>query len=390
MRALVFSTLYPNAVRPDHGIFVETRLRHLLAAGNVEAKVLAPVPWFPSTDPRWGDWADWARVAPREVRHGIEIRHPRYAMLPRVGMWMQPFALAAAGLRAAAAWRRDGFAFDLIDAHFFYPDGVAAALVARSLGVPFAVTGRGSDLNLYPRQAWPRHWIAWAARRADALVTVCEALRGSLTELGIPGSRVRVLRNGVDLALFRPMDRAAARREFGIDGPAIASVGHLIARKGHDFVIRALAALPGWRLVIAGDGPERGALGALSAANGTAGRVVFAGRLGQAALARLYNAVDMLVLASDREGWANVLLEAMACGTPVVATRIWGTPEIVTGAEAGVLVARRDDDILRGIRALAAAPPARAATRRHAEAFSWDATTRGQEAMFAGMLSRHR
>lgn len=191
MRALVFSTLYPNAVRPDHGIFVETRLRHLLAAGNVEAKVLAPVPWFPSTDPRWGDWADWARVAPREVRHGIEIRHPRYAMLPRVGMWMQPFALAAAGLRAAAAWRRDGFAFDLIDAHFFYPDGVAAALVARSLGVPFAVTGRGSDLNLYPRQAWPRHWIAWAARRADALVTVCEALRGSLTELGIPGSRDR-------------------------------------------------------------------------------------------------------------------------------------------------------------------------------------------------------
>lgn len=390
MRVLVFSTLYPNAMRPDHGIFVETRLRHLVAAGNVEAKVLAPVPWFPSVDPRWGDWADWARVAPREVRHGIEIRHPRYAMLPRVGMWMQPFALAAAGLRAAAAWRRDGFAFDLIDAHFFYPDGVAAALIAGPLGVPFAVTGRGSDLNFYPRQAWLRHWIAWTARRADALVTVCEALREPLTELGIPGARVRVLRNGVDLALFRPMDRAAARREFGIDGPAIASVGHLIARKGHDFVIRALAALPGWRLVIAGDGPERGALGALSAANGTAGRVVFAGRLGQAALARLYNAVDMLVLASDREGWANVLLEAMACGTPVVATRIWGTPEIVTCPEAGVLVARRDDDILRGIRALAAAPPERAATRRHAEAFSWDATTRGQEAMFAGMLSRHR
>jgi glycosyltransferase involved in cell wall biosynthesis len=388
MRILVFSTLYPNAVRPDHGIFVETRLRHLVAAGNVSAKVLAPVPWFPSDHPRWGAWADWARVAPRELRHGIEIRHPRYPMLPRVGMAMQPFALAASALRAAAAWRRAGFAFDLVDAHFFYPDGVAAALIAPLLGVPFAITGRGSDLNLYPRDPWARRWIAWAARRADGLVTVCEALKAPLVELGIPPARVRVLRNGVDLALFRPMDRVAARREFGIDGRAIASVGHLVPRKGHDFAIRALAELPGWRLFVVGEGPERAALEALSARTGTADRVTFLGRLSQPALARLYSGIDMLVLASDREGWANVLLEAMACGTPVVATRIWGTPEIVTGLEAGILVARTDEDILRGIRALAASPPARAATRRHAEAFSWDATTRGQEALFAEMLAR--
>ena len=163
-------------------------------------------------------------------------------------------------------------------------------------------------------------------------------------------------------------------------GPAIASVGHLVPRKGHDFAIRALAELPGWRLFVVGEGPERAALEALSARTGTADRVTFLGRL--------YSGIDMLVLASDREGWANVLLEAMACGTPVVATRIWGTPEIVTGLEAGILVARTDEDILRGIRALAASPLARAATRRHAEAFSWDATTRGQEALFAEMLAR--
>jgi glycosyltransferase involved in cell wall biosynthesis len=390
MRILLFSTLYPNAVRPDHGIFVETRLRHLIAGGNVAAKVLAPVPWFPSGDPRWGAWADWGRVARREVRHGIEIRHPRYPALPRIGMAIQPFALAAAAWRALAAWRRDGLAFDLIDAHFLYPDGVAAALVARRLGVPYAMTGRGTDLNLYPRFAWPRRWMAWAARRADGLATVCAALKPPLVELGVAADRVRVLRNGVDLALFRPLDRDAARREFAVDGPAIASVGHLIARKGHDFAIRALASLPGWTLFVVGDGPERAALSALSAEAGVADRVVFTGRLGQGTLARLYNAVDMLVLASDREGWANVLLEAMACGTPVVATRIWGTPEIVDGPAAGVLVARDDADILRGIRALAAAPPDRAATRRHAEAFSWDATTRGQEALFAEMLARRR
>ncbi len=389
MRILVFTTLYPNAVRPDLGIFVETRLRHLVAAGHVEAKVLAPVPWFPSTDRRWGEWADWARVPRQETRHGIEVRHPRYLNLPRIGMAMHPFALAATALRAAQAWRREGFEFDAIDSHFFYPDGVAAALIARRLGVPFAITGRGTDLNFYPQWAWPRHWIRHAAAQADALITVCEALKAPLVELGQPPERVHVLRNGVDLQRFRPMDRVAARARFDIRGPALASVGHLITRKGHDYVIRALAALPRWQLLIAGDGPERASLEALAAATGVTDRVTFLGRCSQEELAELYSAIDILVLASDREGWANVLLEAMACGTPVVATRIWGTPEVVARPEAGELVERSDADIARGVRALHARLPDRAATRRYAEGFSWDATTRGLEALFRSIVTAY-
>jgi glycosyltransferase involved in cell wall biosynthesis len=390
MRILVLSTLYPDAARPDRGIFVETRLRQLMAGGRVAAKVLAPVPWFPSTHSRWGRWSEWARAARREFRHGIEVRRPRYAMAPRIGMTPQPLALALAVCRAAALWRRQGFVFDLIDAQLFYPDGVAAALAARWLGVPFAITGRGSDLTLYPRFALPRRWIGWAAARADGLATVCAALTQPLVELGVPAARVAVLRNGVDLALFRPLDRAAARREFGIDGPAIASVGHLVARKGHDFAIRVLASLPGWRLLVAGDGPERDALRALGAALGVADRVVILGRLPQSRLVSLYNAADMLVLASDREGLANVLLEAMACGTPVVATDRWGAREVVTSPAAGLLAARADAAILAAIRALAAAPPPRAATRAHAQGFAWEATTRAQEAFLAGTLAARR
>jgi len=388
MRILVFTTLYPNDVRPDLGIFVETRLRHLVAGGKVEAKVLAPVPWFPSTDGRWGEWSEWARVAQRETRHGIEVRHPRYLNLPKIGMPAHPFLLAATAYRAALAWRNDGFDFDLIDSHFFYPDGVAASLIAHRLGVPFTVTGRGTDLNLYPKMAWPRHWIRRAAARAAGLITVCEALKQPLVELGETPERVSVLRNGVDLKRFRPLDRDAARRQFGIDGPSLASVGHLIERKGHDFVVRALVKLPGWRLFIAGDGPERAHLESLARDRGVADRVVFLGRRNQIELAQLYNAVDMLVLASDREGWANVLLEAMACGTPVVATRIWGTPEVVARPEAGVLVERDDADIARGVKELAAALPAREATRRYAEGFSWEATTLGLERLFAAILAR--
>ncbi|MFZ9634982.1 MAG: glycosyltransferase, partial [Alphaproteobacteria bacterium] len=207
MRLLVLTTLYPNAARPDHGIFVEARLRALLARGGIEARVLAPVPWFGSRHPRWGAWAEWARVPPRETRHGIELRHPRYLHLPRVGMRAQPFLLAASALRAAMAWRREGFAFDAIDSHFVYPDGVAAWLVARWLGVPFAITGRGTDLNLYPAIPWARRWMSRAVRDADALATVCEALRPPLLALGADPRRARVLRNGVDLGLFRPLAR---------------------------------------------------------------------------------------------------------------------------------------------------------------------------------------
>jgi teichuronic acid biosynthesis glycosyltransferase TuaC len=388
MRILTFTTLYPNNERPDHGIFVETRLRHLIGGGRVAAKVLAPVPWFPSPDPRWGARAQWARVAAREIRAGIEIRHPRYPLLPRIGMTLHPFALAAVGARAAAAWRREGFAFDLIDAHVVYPDGVAAVLIGKRLGVPVVITGRGTDLNLYPRWAWPRWWIRYAALAADGIVTVASALRTPLVELGVSEARIRVLRNGVDLVLFRPLDRSALRRGFGLDGPTLASVGHLVPRKGHDLAIRMLLRLPGWRLLIAGDGPERGALAALAAALGLEARVRFLGRLSQPALARLYNAVDQLVLASDREGWANVLLEAMACGTPVVATSIWGTPEILRAPEAGRLARRDPEDLAQAVLALAADPPAREATRRYAEAFSWAETTRGQENLFAEILAR--
>jgi len=189
MRLLVLTTLFPNAAGPDHGVFVEARLRALVARGGVEARVLAPVPWFASRHPRWGTWAEWARVPPRELRHGIEVRHPRYLHLPRVGMRAQPFLLAAAALRAATAWRREGFAFDAIDAHFLYPDGVAAWLVARRLGVPFAVTGRGTDLNLYPAMPWPRRWMSrarpsrrdWAGACASSVASRRRTSRASTT-----------------------------------------------------------------------------------------------------------------------------------------------------------------------------------------------------------------
>jgi glycosyltransferase involved in cell wall biosynthesis len=390
MKILTFSTLYPNNAQPSHGIFVETRLRHLLRSGKVEARVVAPVPWFPFRNGRFGRYAAFARVAGDEERGGLSVAHPRYPLLPKIGMTTAPALLALAAKPALERIIRDGHDFDLIDAHYFYPDGVAAAMLGRALGKPVVITARGTDLTLIPRHRLPRRMIQWAAGRAAGLVTVCQALKDELVALGVAPARIDVLRNGVDLQLFRPLDpaaRALRRAQLGLTGLTLLSVGLLIPRKAHDLVIRALALLPGATLLIAGSGPEEANLKALAKQCGVAERVRFLGALSQAELRGHYGAVDALVLASSREGWANVLLESMACGTPVIASDVGGTAEVVASPAAGVLMAERTPAALaRAAQALFANYPEAGATRRYAERFSWDDTTRAQLALFARIL----
>jgi glycosyltransferase involved in cell wall biosynthesis len=390
MKVLTFSTLYPNAARPGHGTFVETQLRQMLATGRMESMVVAPVPWFPSASPRFGEYAVHAR-APREAqRHGIRILHPRFLVLPKIGMALAPFLLAQS-VRPTIERVLADYQFDLIDAHYFYPDGVAAVMLGRRLGKPVVISALGTDVNLFPHYRLPRRMILWAARNAAGIITVARALKDSLVELGVPEGRIDVLRNGVDLQLFRPVDREDWRRRLGFRRTTLLSVGNLIPIKGHDLAIRALPLLPDMSLVIVGNGPERAALGALAQELNLDDRVTFAPVMAQEDLRHYFGAADALVLPSSREGWANVLLESMACGTPVIASRVGGTPEVVTAPEAGVMMAERTPEALAdAARGLFLNYPDRGATRRYAEGFSWDATTEGHLDLFNRILSAPR
>lgn len=390
MKLLTFSTLFPNQQQPGHGIFVETRLAHLVASGEVQSRVIAPVPWFPSAHPRFGQYAKYAGVPRHETRNGLQISHPRYLTLPKVGMNVAPWLLARGAKQEVGRLLDEGYDFDAIDAHYFYPDGVAAAMLGKYFNKPVVITARGSDVNLFQHFPVPRRLIVWAAQQAKGIITVSQALKQQLVQLGVPAAAVTPLRNGVDLQRFAPLDRDAARAQLAVDRYTIVSVGNLIELKGHHLIIRALQRMPDVLLLIAGNGPDRAKLEALARELGVADRVRFLGSVPNTELKQVFNAADLMVLASSREGWANVLLESMACGTPVVASNVGGSPEVVAAPEAGLLMSEYSSDgVADAILKLRARHPDRAAARRYAEQFSWDFTTRGQIELFKKIIVEH-
>lgn len=362
---------------------MERRLKELIAKHPVDPTVVAPVPWFPLQHKQFGEYAKYAAIPSVEEWNGLWIEHPRYLVLPKISWRFAPLSLYLSGRMMLRRMLREGREFDLIDAHFYFPDGVAAVMLGQEFGLPVVVTARGNDLSLMPSYTMPKRMIQWAIKRVAASVTVCEALKETLVDLGASQGSVHVLRNGVDLEMFQPMNKAEARRRVDVMGHVLISVGHLIERKGNHITIQALQLLPDTTLVLVGDGPEEESLRSMAESLGVSDRVRFVGPVSQAELKWYYSAADALVLVSSREGWANVLLEAMACGTPVIASAVWGTPEVVKAPEAGVLLEERSPQAV----AVAAADllsnlPGTAATREYAEEFGWDETSDGQYRIF--------
>lgn len=385
MNLLVLTTLYPNPEQPRHGIFIENRLNAMLAADNrVSATVIAPVPWFPLQHPRAGRYSQYARVPASERRGAMQVWHPRYLVIPKIGMWLTPVFLFLSCWLAARRLQRTGERWDLLDAHYFYPDGIAAAILARYLGLPLVISARGSDINLIAQRWLPGKMVRWAAAQAAAVVAVSKALKTAMIKLAIPAESIHVLPNGVNLQLFVPGTDARTPGPY-----TLLSVGNLVALKGHQLVIEALTHSQDTQLVIIGEGPLRAALADRVKALGLVGRVHFIARLSQPALACQYANADLLVLASSREGMPNVVLEALACGTPVVATAVGGIPEVLTDPQVGRLVERNAQAIAAAIAALRAEPPLRREVRHFAEQFGWASVVSRQLSLYRRLVAAH-
>ena len=388
IRLLTFTSLYPNAVQPRHGVFVEERLRHLTATGRVAATVVAPVPWFPFRHRRFGTYSAYAKVPAREQRYGIDISHPRYPVIPKVGMTIAPYLMYHALLPVLRKLQATGAGFDLIDAQYFYPDGVAAARLGAALGKPVVITARGSDVTWIPRNRRARRHIQWAARNAAAIITVSQVLKDVLVGLDVDPGKVTVLRNGVDLDRFAPLDRVAIRKNLDLAGPVWLTVGNLVELKGVHLAIAALASVPDVTLLIAGDGPQGHNLRDLVTQLGLDARVRFLGTIPHAELSEYYNAADALIQASSREGMPNVVLESMACGTPVVAAPFAGAGELLATPDAGEIAAERSADAIAAAwLRLRGRAPTRAATRQVATQLGWQPVVDAQCALYTRLKS---
>ncbi len=384
IKVLTLTTLYPNSEQTHHGLFVRHRLKQLVESRPIEAKVVAPVPWFPISWGFLGKYAMFSKVKKCEQQGDIEVWHPKYLVIPKLGMSIAPFLMAICILFKIKKMLKQGFEFELIDAHYIYPDGVAAVLIGKLVGKPVVITARGSDINVIMDYMLPKLFIKWAVNNASAVITVSKALRNKIKNLDVSQSNISVLRNGVDLTLFKPSgNRKNLRKSLNLSKKTILSVGNLIPLKGHHLIIEALIDLPECELLIAGAGPEEFKLKQLAAKHSLDNKVFFLGSMNQVDLQKYYSASDVLVLASESEGWANVLLESMACGTPVVATNVGGASEIVQTETAGILVKTRNVESIRaGIKRMIENYPNRIEVRQYAELFSWKETSDGQYELF--------
>jgi glycosyltransferase involved in cell wall biosynthesis len=350
MRVLVMTKIFPNALEPLSAPFNRQQIAAL--ARRCEVSVLAAIPWFPGAKvfARWSPAGRLVGVPANDRIDGVEVAHPRVMYLPRFGH------VLSAALYVASMWpvvsRRRG-QFDVLLASWAYPDGVAAVALGRALGVPTVVKLHGSDIDVLARRPSLRAQLAWALPRAARIVAVSRALADAVEAMGVPRSRIDIVTNGVDGALFHPRDRAEARAAIGYAGDArkwIVFVGRLEAEKGIIDLAAAFTRLavevPDAALVLVGDG--RGRDEAQKILSPLADRVVFAGARPLAEIPSWMAAADLVTLPSHHEGTPNVLLEALACGRRIVATDVGGIPDVVSRPELGRLVPVGDDAALAG------------------------------------------
>ena len=391
MKVLVFTNLYPNNMMPHHGVFVKERMTKFAELNGNEVRVVAPVPYFPPIKKNWR-WK-YSQIVRKETIEGVEVYHPRFFMIPKMGMPFYGLMMFLSVLPAVLRIRKK-FDFDLIDAHYVYPDGFAAVMLGVFFKKPVVVSARGSDVNLFMRFPLIKRLLRLTLNQAHAAIGVCQALKDAMHSLNVPARKIAVIPNGVDKGKFYPMPKKAARNLHQIsNSKMMLSVGELIPRKGFHILIDAMAKLVHERgeddlqLIIAGEGAYRPDLEEQIRDRGLTGHVRLIGSVQHGELRKWYCSADLFCLASDREGWPNVVLESLACGTPVVATNIWGVPEIITSDEFGLLTERTAlafaDNIARALRKTWHHPQ----IVRYAEEHTWDKVALEVSRVFESVLN---
>lgn len=341
MKVLVLTQLFPNKEQPLLGIFVKERMKGV--AEFCGLKIVAPVPWFLPLK-TFKRWYRFSQIPYHEVIDGLDVFHPRFFLVPKVGRCFYGILYFLSVFPHILRLRK-GFDFDILDVHWAYPDGFAGVLLGKLLKKPVAITVRGADVVNYPKYLLLRKLISHSLSRADIIIAVSNALKEEVLKLGISKEKVKVILNGVDVKKFYPMEKIEARSQLklSMEKTIIISVGSLLKRKGFHNLIKAISDLEKREfdniiLFIIGEGPYKSKLQEQIDWLNAGSFVRLIGFKNHEELPKWYNAADFFCLASEREGCPNVIIESLACGVPIVATKVEGVPEIICSKDYGILV----------------------------------------------------
>ncbi len=344
-RILVFSTLFPNPGTPNAGVFIRERMFRV--GEKIPITVVSPRPWFPGQGLIQYFRPHFRPQTPkREIQDRIEILYPRFFSVPGVFKSLDGLFMALGSLPTLLRLKKR-FNFNLIDSHFAYPDGYAAGLLGKWLKIPITITLRGTEVP-HSKKLIRRHLMLKALQRASSVFSVSNSLKQHVISLGATAEKIHVVGNGVDINKFSRVPQSEARKQLGItdDDIVLISVGALVERKGFHRIIELLPELsqkhPNLKyLIVGGSSPEgdwserlRQQVAKLRLEN----VVHFLGAMPSTEIKTPLSAANVFVLATSNEGWANVFLEAMACGLPVITTEVGGNKEVVYKDELGTIV----------------------------------------------------
>ncbi|WP_341328169.1 glycosyltransferase [Methylotuvimicrobium sp. KM2] len=353
-RLVVFCSLFPSSAQPNSGVFIRERMFRV--GQQLPIVVVSPVAWFPLQGLIRLAKPGFRPQPPKfELQQGVEVYYPRFLSIPGVLKHWDGFMMALGSLPTMVRLKRR-HRFNMIDAHFAYPDGYAATWLGRWFKAPVTITLRGTEVSLSKFPARKLRIIS-ALQRATKIFSVADSLKRHVVALGIDSNKIQVVGNGVDADKFHPVDRAEARRALNLPegAPVLISVGGLVDRKGYHRVIDVMPLLreefPGLMYLIVGgacaEGNNRKQLEQQVADLNLQNHVRFLGPLPSEQLKSPLSASDVFVLSTANEGWANVFLEAMACGLPVITTDVGGNSEVVNDASLGTIAPFGDVSALK-------------------------------------------
>ena len=349
MRILTFTSLYPNKIEPRHGIFVKNRMTYFDQIEGSSRKVIAPVQYFPMLCLLPGNrFHRYNQIPKEETIDDATVYHPRYFTIPGTDIVDAATAMASAANKILPKIYPSKIypskiysgkeTCDLIDGHYLYPDGVAAYQIAQKYNKPLILTARGSDVNFWMEQPAQKEKIMPALNYASHVICVSNALKNSLIKHGVANNKITVIMNGVDKSLFNAGQLPSA-------GEYLLTVGNLVPLKGHEYILNSLSKLPEEKLIIIGSGALEKRLKKLASQLNITRRVTFLPNISHNELPAFYAKAKCTILMSSMEGMPNVVLESLACGTPVIATNVGGIAEVVT-KNNGILITERSAEAL--------------------------------------------